>query len=243
MKTTILLILILVIGTTLSAQISVGLSVGNNVSKVKSGADYKNYPDLIKPFDEAMFYTNGLFAGIPVEVGFTNRLSLFTTFSYFQKGTRGRGALSFTGYDTVKSRATTKFNYLELPIQAKFYLSKNKLKAFCLAGPSIGYLISVRNKLKSTNYDSRNDETTYLNWDYLLKSKELKNSAYHRVDVSFVVGVGCESKVGIGKLFLNINYNYGLTDMLRHGDGFAKGTYQYNRGFTTAIGYLIPLTE
>ncbi len=243
MKTTAILILILTVCESLSAQISVGLSIGNNFSKIINNTHYGNYPNLIEPDEEEYSFTNGLFVGIPVEVSFTDRLSLFTTFSYLQKGTEFNSTISLTDLYTVQGSGTTKYNYLELPLQAKFYILKNKAKIYFMAGPSIGYLINVRNKYNSTIHNFQTGTITYENVDNKQKSKDLKNSGFNRLDISLAMGIGCDYKISVGKIYLNINYINGLTNMLKQGDGFAVGPKQNNRGFTATLGYLIPITK
>jgi len=241
MKTTFLFILFFVFCKSLSAQISVGLSVGNNFSKIKNNTDYQKYPDLIKPTEEEYFFTNGLFIGIPVEVNLTDKLSLFSTLSYLQKGTRFNSTVSLTDFYTSEGNGTVRYNYLELPLQAKFSFLKKKTKIYFKAGPDIGYLISDRHTYKSTNYNSELDTVTYEDGDFKRKFKDMKDSGLKRIAISLAIGAGCDYEIGGGKIYLDLKYTTGLTNILKNGDGFARGANQHINGFTTTIGYLVPL--
>ena len=241
MKKVAVLILIVAVCESLAAQISVGLLAGNNFSKIKDNTDYKKYTDLISPDVEEYFFTNGLFVGIPVEISFTNKLSLLTTFSFLQKGTKFNKTISFTEdyIQTGDGKATS--NYLELPVQTKFYLYRKKFRIYAMAGPEFGYLISIIDDYELSIYNSTTGISTSESIDSKRKFNDLKHSGYNRLDVSFTIGTGCDYKVGIGNISLNFSYVNGLTNLLKQGDGFAEGPKQYNRGFTVSAGYVIPL--
>ena len=241
MKAALLFLLIFCVCKSLSAQISVGLSVGNNFSGIKNNSEY---PDYMEPIKEEYSIANGLFVGIPVEVGFTDRISLLTTFSYLQKGANYDGAINLADEYIIEGKGNINYNYLELPLQAKYnFFTKNKTEVYFLAGPSFGYLISVRNKYNSTIHDLGNDNITKEKIDLKQKSKDLSDSGYNRLDISIALGVGCDYKVGMGKLFLHLNYLNGFKNIYKQGDGFDSGVNQLNRGFTTTVGYKIPLTK
>jgi hypothetical protein len=243
MKRTILLIMIAVISKSLSGQISAGLSIGDNLCKVKKTVDYESNPYLIKPDKEEYLITNGFTIGIPFEINLSDRLSLFTMFSYLQKGTKVKTTTTTLNDFVANIEGTGKYNYLELPLQGKFYFLKNKMNAYISIGPSFGYLLDGKFKYKISVHDIEQDTTSYNNFDEKVKSKDIKASGINRLDISIALGIGIDYKIGIGKIFININYLYGITDMVNDDKELSKGINQYNRGLTTTLGYLIPLTK
>ena len=77
-----------------------------------------------------------------------------------------------------------------------------------------------------------------------MKSEDFKDSGINRLDLSLVIGGGVSYKVGIGDIFLNINYSHGFLNMA-NGDelDLYKGVTIKNRGVNITCGYLIPLSK
>lgn len=244
MKKLILLFLSVAAAQLLSAQISVGLSVGNNFSTINRTGDYSNLPSFFEIVSEENSVTNGLTFGIPVEVGFSNRFSLFSGLSYLQKGTKQKSVINYTTLnETEEGNGNTKFNYLEIPILAKLYFVKRKVNVYFMAGPDFGYLLSSRTKadIKNYNTETGTEETSKVDIKY--GPDEMKELDINRLDVSLNGGMGCETSLWIGKLYFNINYVLGLTEMRKDNSDINKGITEYNRGLTTTLGFLIPLKK
>ncbi len=231
----------LAMATILFGQISVGFTIGSNLCKIKQDLDYSSFPDL-KPDEHVISTAVGFIVGIPLEIGISERLGLFTLFSYYQKGAKIRSLLDSPD-NYLKSDGTTIFNYLELPIQAKYYILKKDLKVFALFGPSFGYAISARAKydLYSDYYDGNG--IIHENYNEKLNAKDMADAGFKRMDISLSLGAGLSYTLWKGEIYLNVNYTYGLIDMIQE---IPENTYdikQYHRGINTMVGFLVPLTK
>lgn len=241
MKNIYLLLVVLAICNTLSGQVSVGLAVGNNFSRIKTHIDELNYP---VPIDPERNYDNpiktGLVVGIPLEVNLSSRFSLYTLFSFLQKGSKS-GSNQLKNDDIHITQGASTYNYIELPLQAKYYLTKNKLSTHISLGPSLGYLVSAKSNSSYTivNADNITKFSNHSNWEIL--HPEIKNSALKHLDVSLTLGGGVEYEMGTGKIFFNANYIHGLTNWIKHHPQATFSYKSFHRGVITSVGYLMPL--
>jgi len=238
MKKIVLIISNLIIGTSLFAQLSVGFTVGSNFCTM---AGTTNNSSVAPPEQDKKGIAYGLVIGIPLEIKLSNKFGLYTAFTYHQKG------FTFDDNTTDGSvnfgiNGTTKINYLELPIQSKFYLIRKTLNVFILLGPSFGYAISARSKGDMTSYDATLGLTSS-SFDEKLKAKDFHDAGINRFDLSIALGGGLSYKIWKGNLFFNVNYNYGVTNMQNNDIDVNKGIKEYNRGVSAMFGYLIPLTK
>jgi hypothetical protein len=242
MKKTILLFAIVFGSLSLSGQVSIGLTIGNNFCKVKQSGDNLSDPFITGTSDKDLLITNGFTIGIPLEISLSKRISLFTMFSYLQKGSKVEETIKSDDF-VITSNGTNKFNYLEIPVQGKFYLVKKRMNAYLSIGPSFGYLINAKSKGEVTTLDIELGTTTDESFDEKIKSEDFNKAGINRVDISLSIGAGIGYKVGIGNLFFNVNYNHGFRDMIQDDSELGVSIDQYNRGLTTTIGYLIPLSK
>lgn len=92
--------------------------------------------------------------------------------------------------------------------------------------------------------ENETDGVNYFSIDEKMKSKDFKDSGINRLDVSLVIGGGVSYKVGIGDIFLNINYSHGFLNMA-NGDeeDLYKGVSIKNRGVNITCGYLVSLSK
>lgn len=99
-----------------------------------------------------------------------------------------------------------KFNYLNLPVMAKYYVANN---LSIEAGPQVGYLLSKKHKTDETNE----------NVDDL-----------NPVDFSVCFGAGYELKTGV---FFQLRYNLGVTNVNKAENSaveFSNGVFQASIG-------------
>lgn len=242
MKKTILILTIALCSKSLSGQVSIGLTIGNNFCKVKQSGDNLSDPFITGTSDKDLLIANGFTIGIPLEISLSKRISLFTMFSYLQKGSKVEETIK-SGDFVITSNGTIKFNYLELPVQGKFYLVKKRMNAYLSIGPSFGYLINAKSKGEVTTLDIELGTTTDESFDEKMKPGDFDKAGINRLDISLAIGAGIGYKVWIGNLFFNINYNHGLSDMIEDDTDLDVSVDQYNRGLIAAIGYLIPLSK
>jgi hypothetical protein len=242
MKKTILFCAIFFFCRSLFSQVSIGLNVGDNLCKVKRHADYASNPNLVKPDTEEYPFTFGFTVGIPVEIQLSDKFSIYTMFSYLQKGSKAKASYDLDEVDYT-ANSTMKYNYFEIPLQVKYYFLKNKINAFITAGTSFGYMINGKTKYELNIYNYEEDSTSIIKDDFKFKSKDLKDAGVNRLDISLSIGLGIDYQFGPGKLFLNLNYLHGLLDMVNDEQEINKGLDEFNRGILTSVGYLIPLSK
>ncbi|MBN2521913.1 MAG: PorT family protein [Bacteroidales bacterium] len=242
MKKLLLILSIMLFSTSLFSQVSIGFTVGCNLSKVKKEVDYESNPALIVPEKETQKTGCGLIIGVPIEIAFSKKIALYSAITYHQKINKSESSYYFfDSYNHID--VAERYNYLELPIQAKYYFVKRTFGLYVLFGPSAGCLINGNFKLDGYT-DDGTGEITYITFDRKIKWKDLKNSGIKRFDLGLVLGGGISYKAGKGDFFLNINYNHGLINMV-DGDEYDvyKGVTIKNRGVNVTCGYLIPLSR
>ena len=112
-----------------------------------------------------------------------------------------------------------------------------------MAGPELGYLLSGRVISDIVYYDIESGTEDYSKVDLKRGPDEIKELDLNRLDFSLNAGIGCETDFRIGKLFLNVNYIWGLTESRKNDSDINDGVTEYNRGLSTILGFLIPLKK
>jgi len=242
MKKIFLYCIIFCLTKSIFGQVSVGLNLGGNFCKIDYSVDYERNPYLIVPDNQEFLFTSGFTVGIPVEIAFSEKLSLFSDISYLQKGTKTKYSSTLLGMK-YNLEGTIKYNYIELPIQVKYYVFKKDIGVFVAGGPSFGYLLNGKSKYDNSSLDLADNTITYSSSDTKYSSNDIKDAGINRFDVSLALSVGVDYKLGIGKVFFNLNYMHGLVNLVDNDMEGYEGIKEYNRGIITTIGYLIPLSK
>lgn len=248
MRKTIFVFVIAVMFKPVSAQISIGLSVGSNFCTVNQDID-----DGFGEGEEETGYrdvrlTTGFGIGIPVEVKMSDNFSLSSGIHYLQKGSSGKSEIADL-YSSMKVDGCTKFNYVEIPVQGKYYFVNNNIKVYGSAGAGVGYLFSAVAKHTITYTDFSDDFREVSEQKDRISAKEIKDQNVNQLDISLLAGAGIEYNVWVGRIFLNVNYIFGVSNMFKDGKmdfdeyGTEIDVKQFNRGLYTSFGYLIPLSQ
>ena len=222
LKTVLAAIIVLGLSTMAYAQYAVGVKLGVNFADTKIGGFADNF------LPEQQVYTGftaGLIGEIPLKNGFAFRPEI----NYIQKGF----ITDINAYDVdifgVKSslgaKAKTRYNYVDVPLLFKYSLGNDLAKAYVLAGPTIGYAANghvrpVANLILQVNLPKIN--------------LPLDSDVYQRFEVAATIGAGGEVKAGRGKIFADVRYNAGITDMLQN---TIIDISSSNRGFAISGGY------
>ncbi|MCZ2101201.1 MAG: PorT family protein [Chitinophagales bacterium] len=222
LKTILLVVLGLGMSSLVHAQYAVGVKLGANFANTSIGGIQEGYlPDQ----DVYTGFTAGLIGEIPLQNGFTFRPEI----NYTQKGFITDISvydLDIFGVGTnLGAKAKTRYNYIDVPLLFKYSLGNDLAKVYFLAGPTFGYALDghvrpVANVIVQVN---------------LPKIKlPLDNDIYQRFEVAATLGIGGEVKAGPGKIFADVRYNAGITDMLKNTiiDISSK-----NKGFAISGGY------
>lgn len=110
--------------------------------------------------------------------------------------------------DGTKGNLTSRLNYINLPVMAKYYI----IKGLSLeAGPQLGFLVSAKDEIEfpdnSLEFDVKDD--------------------YKKLDFGLNFGLGYKLDNGV---FFNGRYNMGLTEIVDYGD-VKNGVFQLSAGF------------
>lgn len=177
----------------ITAQTKLGIRGGLNISEPGLNIGFGNTSGLTKSFA-------GIDIALLSEFQLSSRLSLQTELGYTEKGIRlGTGTnVNILGASVpVGIMTITKIRLLELPVLAKYQLSKGTVRTFASAGPTLGYALSGNFKTKGT----------------LLSEIDLANQNIYlgnqnRFSLGLTGGLGLEVDRGPGTLFVEARYQY-----------------------------------
>jgi len=177
-----------------------GLKGGLNVASLRGDVDEPS-PRL------------GVHFGVTAEIRVSERFSIQPELMYSMQGIREEGSLMIDG-NFVEGEATTKLDYIILPIMAKIYMTEG----FTLeVGPQIGLLNSARVK-----YDIRSSTDTFSG------STDISNQMK---SLDFAVNAGLGYKLPSG-LFFQGRYTLGLTNAYDGDEAEIKnGVVQFSIGY------------
>lgn len=192
---------IFAIATTFAySQINFGIRTGVNFANVNETAAL----DALTPKFHTV--TGANVAGI-VEFEFGEHFSIQPEISYTQKGFALREGMDLNLYNIpipVGVTATSKFSYLEMPVLFKGKVGNDKIKAYAIAGPSIGY--AVDGQLKTT-------ANAFFEFQLTDTDIDLGAIGYEQLELSGIVGIGTEIKIPSGKIFFDARYQHGFTEL------------------------------
>ncbi|MEG2218362.1 MAG: porin family protein [Muribaculaceae bacterium] len=138
----------------------------------------------------------GYQAGLVGEYRFTKLFAIAPELVFSAQGAHADGDI-----DGVIIKAAANINYINLPIMAKFYVTKDLSIDF---GPQIGYAVFFHTagvKVPTDNYNA----------------------------FDFSLGIG--ATYNFNKLFVDARYNLGLTDIVKHSDSNKNSNIQIGLGY------------
>ncbi len=209
------------------AQVSFGLRGGYQTTTIQTTQgldDLTPDPTFVNAFSVA---------GV-VQIPVAGGLSFQPELVYNRKGFSIRestGANLFNVSVPVGVRVIPQFDYLDLPLLAKYSFGDENVKAFLMAGPSFGYALNGRLTTKAQLLLDLDLGTTNLNLDQL---------GYERFEVSGVLGAGVSFQTSVGQLFLDARYQHGFTQLY---DIPLFDEKMRNQGLAFNIGWTMPLTK
>lgn len=183
-------------GLARAQSVQVGLKAGANLATI-SGDDANSNNK----------YKVGLNAGVALQFGLApkNFIALQPELLYSMKGARTENGAA---------ESTSTLHYLDIPVLLRI----NADGPFFELGPQVGFLLAVKNELKS---GSASVSST---------SKDL----YRTVDLGAVAGIGYQFSGGPS---IGIRYNLGLAPIYK--DILGTKIKQYNSTFQFQLGYMI----
>lgn len=220
MKRILSALLFLAFMNTLSAQKILGLRAGINISNWAT-------ENLLEEDSE----TNSIFGyqtGLLAEFNINERLAFQPEILYIQKGLGFK--LEDFGFGTASENEFV-LNYLEIPmlLKIRFRPSTDAPSFYSVIGPSVGYILSGKNKATFT----------FMGMTESISEKiDLDDAGFSRFDFSLLAGFGINIPTGPGNIIVDFRYLLGLNNLNDESGDEIKAR---NRGFGFTAGYTIPL--
>ena len=201
-----------------SAQTFIGIDAAVNTSHwtLSLNGSSLNYPN--QP---------GWSAGVPVEFTLSKIFNLCTGIRYANKGTT---TIEFI-FDNIKLDPVLSINYVEVPVLLKGKFGSEKIQFNPIAGFSAGYGISGR--IDDIVGDGNGVGHIHN------RSVNFTNDEINRLNIQLHIGAGATFVLSSGKLFFDIQYLHGLTNLSSSYAFENEDSYSVNaHGFELSIGYL-----
>jgi uncharacterized protein YunC (DUF1805 family) len=205
------------------AQISIGAKAGVYTSFLSTTDAVDNVTPDIESVTSPTF---GLVSEIAIGENFAFQPELLYTtkgFKMTESMNINLGGLPIPAGVTAR----TKINYLELPLLAKYKFGENNLKFNIMAGPVLGY--AINGHLKS-------DANLIIDINTVKNKIDLDALNYERFEVNAAVGAGVTYEMEGGKLFADVRYVQGFTDLYK---APVVDLNLRNRGVGVTVGYMV----
>lgn len=163
-------------------------------------------------------YKMGFGIGLYYKVAIDDNLSFQPEINYVQQGAKSSGEEQGFSYS-----ALYKFNYIQIPILAKYQFGDaNKVNFFVQGGPYVGFGLGKAKVENCFNGDCDVEESSFGNSD----EDEIKNP-----DFGIQLGGGL---IINSKFSFDIRYVYGIQNLLNEGD---DDDFIRNTAFNIGVGY------
>jgi hypothetical protein len=174
--------------------------------------------------DESISSVNGIAIGGQFDYWFSEHLGISGQPMYVQKGFHDDFNSSST-LGQFSSIAT--ISYLEIPILLKATVGSGSLKPVFFVGPAIGFKLSAKQRSSSNGFDTTVD---------------IPDTGITSTNFSLVAGVGATYMLNpTTMLFLDVAYDYGLSDLNPHGNGTNSNQTGNTRDYRISLGILFGL--
>lgn len=210
-------------------KISIGYSFSPDYSfrTLKNGDGNSSTILVIKNRDNIEKAKFGYSTGLSVTFHFSGLLGFETGLQYSNKGykTKEQDLTYFPPNPSLPDKETTNYSYqyIGIPLKAKFSFGKNKVRFISSAGFMTNYLINVK---QSTNYKYSDGKTE--------KQNQSSTSGFNKIDISPMVSIGFDYKL-TDKIHLSAEpaFRFGLSKTT---DAPVKEKL-WNAGFVFGISY------
>ena len=171
-------------------KISIGYNFSPDYSfRILKNGDGNSSTDLvIKSRDNIEKAKFGYTTGLNVTFHFSDLLGFETGVQYSNKGykTKEQDLTYFPPNTSLPNKATTNYSYqyIGIPLKAKFSFGKSKARFISSAGFMTNFLINVK---QSTNYKYPDGKTE--------KKNQSSTSGFNKIDISPMVSIGVDYKL------------------------------------------------
>ncbi len=191
-----------------ATKISIGYSFSPEYSfRTLKNSGSNNYTDLVinsrNDIEKAKF---GYTTGLNINFHFSEMFRFETGFQYSNKGykTKEQDLVYFQNIPSDPNKVTMKYSYqyIGIPLQAKFAFGKSKTRFISSAGIVTNFLINVKNSIKLVYPDGKTE----------IKS-EFSTSGFNKIDISPIVSIGVDYKLK-DKIHLSVEptFRFGLIE-------------------------------
>ena len=207
------------------AQISVGAKAGVYTSSI----------DVTDAVDGLTQNVEGLTTatlGIVTEIGISENFAFQPELLYTTKGFKISEGLNINlgGFPIPAGvTASTKINYLEVPLLAKYKFGNEALRFNVTAGPVVSYAANAHLDTRANLLLDLNPIKTNIDLDAL---------NYERLEISASIGVGMEYETDNGAFFADARYVHGFSDLY---NAPVVDLNLKNRGVGVTVGYKVNL--
>ena len=173
-----------------SNKINIGFSFSPDYSfrTLRYGDGSSSTDQVIKTRNDIEKAKFGYTAGLSVIFNFSNLIGFETGVQYSNKGykTIEKHLIYFPPDPGSPDRATTiySYQYIGIPLKAKFTFGKNKTRFITSAGFITNFLTTIK---QSTNFKYSDGRTE--------KKTQSSTSGYNKIDITPVVSIGVDYKV------------------------------------------------
>lgn len=218
-KRYLLILVIALVAMSAASSIAGEISFG-----VKAGLIAASVTGTPEEWEDAKSSRTSLAGGIVLNYAFNDAFSLQPELLYASKGFTGNLYEGFVSVDVTPS-----FDYLELPVLAKYTFPRGgKFHPCVFAGPSVAYTIASELEISAGP---------------LAGSVDI-SSLTHVTDFGIVAGAGFGYETGGGLLTFDVRYQRGFTNVIMSGDFEINGSTRTisvddfkNYGFVFFVGY------
>jgi hypothetical protein len=177
------------------------------------------------------FETNpGLSIGVNIEFPINKIFAFETGMQFSMEGTQinEKKEMIYGGLSTsVSADIDLDLYYMNVPLNAKVYLTNSKVKVFGLFGAYLGVGIYGNYESNISILGDSKTENTKIKW-----GDDSENDNFRRFDYGLNIGAGSE----FNRFLFCVNYNYGLANISPY---VKNGSTINNRVLTFSIGYVI----
>lgn len=203
-----------------NGQWNAGIRVGTHLSNTTA----TGIIDDVLPMD----WKAGPEIGASIEKFITPQLSVVSGLQYSSKGFTINEGFDFSllGINIpVEVSANTKLNYIETPLALKYNITDGRTRPYVLGGISPSY--ATGGKIQPV-------ATFILDFNLPEVNIDFSDNNFARWNVAAMIGAGVEHSVATGKIFADITYKHGMTDVVTNTivDLGVK-----NKGLSLGIGY------
>lgn len=183
-----------------------GLKGGYNLSTI---VYFDNNGANIDLFSNNPGFHIGLFTELPIY----KRLSFESSLLFSTNGYKQYYDKTLNG-DLLKYNSAANFNYLEIPLKAKYSQNLGRAKIYGAFGPYMGIGLGGEIKKTTTSTNSGQSSTDYIDIKW---GPKLGRDNFKRIDLGLNAGAGIEFRT----VQIGISYNYGLRNISdRSDDGY-----------------------